>query len=66
MRKLTTKGFYGGCYKKSGLDIDDKKAFEIESKATKPLLMAQACLKLIYNHNIVTTTSLTPNSGAFL
>ncbi len=32
-------------YKKSELDIDDKKAFEIESKATKPLLMAQACLK---------------------
>ncbi|MFP5995385.1 hypothetical protein ACLF8S_00395 [Helicobacter pylori] len=37
MRKLTTKGFYGGCYKKSELDIDDKKAFEIESEATKPL-----------------------------
>ncbi|MFP6086181.1 hypothetical protein ACLF92_04515 [Helicobacter pylori] len=51
---------------KSGLDIDDKKALEIESEATKPFLMAQACLKLIYNHNIVTTTSLTPNSGAFL
>ncbi|MFP6282394.1 hypothetical protein ACLGEC_06450 [Helicobacter pylori] len=33
MRKLATKGFYGGCYKKSGLDIDDKKAFEIESEA---------------------------------
>ncbi|MGL2509200.1 hypothetical protein ACOWOE_00910 [Helicobacter pylori] len=46
-----------GVTKKSGLDIDDKKAFEIESKATKPLLMAQACLKLIYNHNIATTTS---------
>ncbi|QJW42888.1 hypothetical protein HK440_01170 [Helicobacter pylori] len=45
MRKLTTKGFYGGCYKKSELDIDDKKAFEIESEANKPLLMAQVCLK---------------------
>ncbi|MFP6118014.1 hypothetical protein ACLGA5_02295 [Helicobacter pylori] len=33
MRKLTTKGFYGGCYKKSELDIDDKKALEIESEA---------------------------------
>ncbi|WP_198513768.1 hypothetical protein [Helicobacter pylori] len=43
MRKLTTKGFYGGCYKKSGLDIDDKKTLEIESEAcTKPLLMAQS------------------------
>ncbi|WP_208351348.1 hypothetical protein [Helicobacter pylori] len=43
MRKLTTKGFYGGCYKKSELDIDDKKALEIESEAhTKPLLMAQS------------------------
>ncbi len=42
LRKLTTKGFYGGCYKKSGLDIDDKKALEIESEATKPPLMAQA------------------------
>ncbi|WRF76646.1 hypothetical protein FNE39_00235 [Helicobacter pylori] len=31
-----------GVTKKSGLDIDDKKAFEIESKATKPLLMAQS------------------------
>ncbi|MGL2358730.1 hypothetical protein ACOWKU_01080 [Helicobacter pylori] len=38
---------------KSGLDIDDKKAFEIESKATKPPLMAQVCLKQIDNHNIV-------------
>ncbi|MFP6075858.1 hypothetical protein ACLF99_03400 [Helicobacter pylori] len=38
---------------KSGLDIDDKKAFEIESEATKPLLMAQACLKRIDKHNIV-------------
>ncbi len=38
---------------KSGLDIDDKKAFEIESEATKPLLMAQACLKRIDNYNIV-------------
>ncbi|MBM2659974.1 hypothetical protein JT154_07570 [Helicobacter pylori] len=43
MRKLTTKGFYGGCYRKSELDIDDKKAFEIESEAhTKSLLMAQS------------------------
>ncbi|WP_441702314.1 hypothetical protein [Helicobacter pylori] len=33
MRKLATKGFYGGCYKKSGLDIDDKKVLEIESEA---------------------------------
>ncbi len=41
-----------GITKKSGLDIDDKKAFEIESKANKPLLMAQVCLKL-NNHNIV-------------
>ena len=40
--------------KKSGLDIDDKKAFEIESEVhTKPLLMAQACLKRIDKHNIV-------------
>lgn len=31
---------------KSGLDIDDKKALEIESEAhTKPPLMAQVCLK---------------------
>ncbi|MCQ2642125.1 anthranilate synthase component I [Helicobacter pylori] len=50
---------------KSGLDIDDKKVLEIESKATKPLLMAQVCLKL-NNHNIATTTSLTLNGGAFL
>ncbi|WQU81881.1 hypothetical protein KVD08_00230 [Helicobacter pylori] len=42
-----------GVTKKSGLDIDDKKAFEIESKATKPLLMAQVCLKRIDNYNIV-------------
>ncbi|WP_276321004.1 hypothetical protein [Helicobacter pylori] len=42
MRKLATKGFYGGYYKKSGLDIDDKKAFEIESEANRPPLMAQA------------------------
>ncbi|WP_181801961.1 hypothetical protein [Helicobacter pylori] len=42
MRKLTTKGFYGGCYKKSELDIDDKKTLEIESEATKPPLMAQS------------------------
>ncbi|GAA8943554.1 hypothetical protein HpEKB27_02460 [Helicobacter pylori] len=34
---------YGGCYKKSGLDIDDKKVLEIESEVhTKPLLMAQS------------------------
>ncbi|WQZ53998.1 anthranilate synthase component I [Helicobacter pylori] len=46
--------------------MDDKKAFEIESEANKPLLMAQAYLRLICNHNIATTTSLTPNSGAFL
>ncbi|MCQ2622460.1 anthranilate synthase component I [Helicobacter pylori] len=51
---------------KSGLDIDDKKAFEIESEATKPPLMVKSCLKLIYNHNIVTTASLTLNGGAFL
>ncbi|WRG04194.1 hypothetical protein FNE33_00235 [Helicobacter pylori] len=66
MRKLTTKGFYGGCYKKSGLDIDDKKAFEIESEATKPPLMTQACLKRIDKHNIATTANLTLNGGAFL
>ncbi len=42
-----------GITKKSGLDIDDKKVLEIESKATKPPLMAQACLKRIDNHNIV-------------
>ncbi|NHA53537.1 anthranilate synthase component I [Helicobacter pylori] len=29
------------------------KALEIESEATKPPLMAQACLKRIDNHNIV-------------
>ncbi|WP_080320159.1 anthranilate synthase component I [Helicobacter pylori] len=29
------------------------KAFEIESKATKPLLMAQVCLKRIDDRNIV-------------
>ncbi|MFB1299930.1 anthranilate synthase component I [Helicobacter pylori] len=29
------------------------KAFEIESKATKPPLMAQVCLKRICKHNIV-------------
>ncbi|PUD09268.1 hypothetical protein C2R90_06105 [Helicobacter pylori] len=28
-------------------------AFEIESEANKPLLMAQACLKRIDKHNIV-------------
>ncbi len=27
-----------GVTKKRGLDIDDKKAFEIESKATKPTI----------------------------
>ncbi|AHN34085.1 hypothetical protein HPOKI112_00255 [Helicobacter pylori oki112] len=66
MRKLTTKGFYGGCYKKSELDIDDKKHLKLRAKRPNPFLMAQACLKLIYNHNIATTASLTPNSGAFL
>ncbi|WRC75132.1 hypothetical protein E5K93_00235 [Helicobacter pylori] len=47
MRKLATRvGFYGGCYKKSGFDIDDKKALEIESEVhTKPLLMAQSLFK---------------------
>ncbi|PDX46337.1 anthranilate synthase component I [Helicobacter pylori] len=29
------------------------KTLEIESKATKPLLMAQVCLKRIDNYNIV-------------
>ncbi|RKV44761.1 hypothetical protein DD780_06805 [Helicobacter pylori] len=29
------------------------KAFEIESEATKPPLMAQVCLKRIFKHNIV-------------
>ncbi|WP_025445013.1 hypothetical protein [Helicobacter pylori] len=29
------------------------KALEIESKANKPLLMAQVCLKRIDKHNIV-------------
>ncbi|GAA7476270.1 hypothetical protein HpBHB16_09870 [Helicobacter pylori] len=33
------RGFYGGHYKKSGLD--DKKALESEAR-TKPLLMAQS------------------------
>ncbi|WP_162967075.1 hypothetical protein [Helicobacter pylori] len=42
-----------GITKKSGLDIDDKKALEIESKANKPLLMAQVCLKRICDRNIV-------------
>ncbi|WP_231204799.1 hypothetical protein [Helicobacter pylori] len=56
------RGFYGECYKKSGLD--DKKALESEAH-TKTLLMAKACLKL-NNHNIVTAASLTLNSGAFL
>ncbi|WP_162967163.1 hypothetical protein KVE29_00240 [Helicobacter pylori] len=47
MRKLAIqREFYGGCYKKSGLDIDDEKALEIESEAhTKPLLMAQSLFK---------------------
>ncbi|WQY47413.1 anthranilate synthase component I [Helicobacter pylori] len=46
--------------------MDDKKVLEIESEATKPPLMTQACLKRIDNHNIATTASLTLNSGAFL
>ncbi|WP_171972438.1 hypothetical protein [Helicobacter pylori] len=29
--------FNSWCYKKSELDIDDKKTLEIESEATKPL-----------------------------
>ncbi|WQZ84775.1 hypothetical protein KVK34_00235 [Helicobacter pylori] len=41
--KTYNKRVLWGCYKKSGLDIDDKKALEIESEAhTKPLLMAQS------------------------
>ncbi len=51
-----------GITKKSGLD--DKKALESEVH-TKTLLIAKVCLKL-NNHNIVTTASLTLNSGAFL
>ncbi|WRC02623.1 hypothetical protein KVF07_00240 [Helicobacter pylori] len=44
-----------------------KKRLRLRAKLhTKPPLMAQACLKRIDNHNIATTASLTPNSGAFL
>ncbi|WP_241679700.1 anthranilate synthase component I [Helicobacter pylori] len=42
------------------------KTLEIESEATKPLLMAQVCLKRICDRNIVNIASLTPNGGAFL
>ncbi|RVZ54149.1 hypothetical protein [Helicobacter pylori] len=50
---------------KSGLDIDDKKAFEIESEAhTKPLLMAQS----LFEAKAITISQLplALNSGAFL
>ncbi|EJC10601.1 hypothetical protein HPHPP16_1582 [Helicobacter pylori Hp P-16] len=54
MRKLTTKGFYGGCYKKSELDIDDKKALEIESEAAHQTpINGSSFLKRICKHNIV-------------
>ncbi|GAA8938136.1 hypothetical protein SLK260_09950 [Helicobacter pylori] len=59
------RGFHGGCYKKSELDIDDKKALEIESEANKPLLMAQVCLKRMQSQ-YRKIASLTPNGGAFL
>ncbi len=56
-----------GVTKKVGLILMIKKRLKLRAKPhTKTLLMAQACLKLIYNHNIATTASLTPNSGAFL
>ncbi|MBM2779094.1 hypothetical protein [Helicobacter pylori] len=53
-----------GVTKKASLMI--KKCLKLRAKRPNPFLMAQACLKLIYNHNIATTASLTPNSGAFL
>ncbi|WQR71135.1 hypothetical protein KVD87_00235 [Helicobacter pylori] len=43
-----------------------KKRLRLRAKRPNPFLMAQACLKLIYNHNIATTAILTLNSGAFL
>ncbi len=55
-----------GVTKKAGLILMIKKHLELRAKRPNPFLMAQACLKLIYNHNIATTASLTPNSGAFL
>ncbi|EJB27364.1 hypothetical protein HPNQ4200_1608 [Helicobacter pylori NQ4200] len=38
----------------------------LRAKRPNPPLMVKSCLKLIYNHNIVTTASLTLNGGAFL
>ncbi len=56
-----------GVTKKAGLILMIKKRLRLRAKLhTKPPLMVKSCLKLIYNHNIATTTSLTPNSGAFL
>ncbi len=55
-----------GVTKKASLILMIKKRLKLRAKRPNPFLMAQACLKLIYNHNIATTASLTPNSGAFL
>ncbi len=55
-----------GVTKKAGLILMIKKRLRLRAKRPNPFLMAQACLKLIYNHNIATTTSLTLNGGAFL
>ncbi len=52
-----------GATKKVGLMI--KKHLRAKPHTKLPL-MVKSCLKLIYNHNIVTTASLTLNSGAFL
>lgn len=51
-------------YKKSGLNIDDKKVLEIESEATKPLLMAQS----LFEAKAITISQLplALNSKAFL
>ncbi len=55
-----------GVTKKASLILMIKKRLKLRAKRPNPFLMAQACLKLIYNHNIATTAILTLNSGAFL